>query len=100
MLNLVKTVLWCALRASTLLESLYSLLGSTIAACDEYIWRHHAKVQSKRWQDWMDEHDWGVRAAEECVRLGITDEETRAFVFDHERNHATFIKPRPWPTEE
>ena len=57
MLNLVKATLWCALRASTLLEAIYSLLGSTIAACDEYIWRHHAKVQSKRWQDWMDAYE-------------------------------------------
>ena len=61
MLNLVKATLWCALRASTLLESLYSYLGSTIAACDEYIWRHHAKMQTKRWQDILDQEEYEGR---------------------------------------
>ena len=60
-LNAVKATLWCALRASTLLESLYSYFGSTIAACDEYIWRHHAKVQTKRWQDILDREEYEGR---------------------------------------
>lgn len=60
-LNAVKATLWCALRASTLLEAIYSHLGSIIAACDEYIWRHHAKVQSKRWQDILDQEEYEGR---------------------------------------
>lgn len=60
-LNLVKTTLWCALRASTVLEAIYSHLGSTIAACDEYIWRHHAKMQTKRWQDMLDREEYEGR---------------------------------------
>lgn len=60
-LNLVKATLWCALRASTLLEAVYSLLGSTIAACDEYIWRHHADMRTKRWQDILDREEYEGR---------------------------------------
>lgn len=32
--------------------------------------------------------DWEAKAEEACARLGITDEKTRAFVFEHERTHA------------
>ena len=60
-LNLVKAVLWCALRASDAAEFVYSRLGGIIAACDEYIWRHHAKMQTKRWQDWMDREEYEGR---------------------------------------
>jgi len=56
MLNVVKATLWCALRTSTLVEYIYSLLGNTIAWCDEYIWRKEAEMRTARWQAWVDQH--------------------------------------------
>lgn len=56
MLNVVKAVLRTTLRASDAVEYIYSLLGSTIAWCDEYIWRKEAEMRTARWQAWVDQH--------------------------------------------
>lgn len=59
MLNVVKAILWAALRASDAIEHLYSALGNTIAWCDEYIWRKEAEMRTERWQAWVAQYEQG-----------------------------------------
>jgi hypothetical protein len=57
----------------------------SLATGFDFDWHHHDLTLPEKEEE-------ELRAEEACARLGITDEKTRAFVFEHERKHTEMMK--------